>query len=179
MFRPEEPGEYQLNWTLDVPIRHQKLPLDRPSTGLRVEAEGIAKIRVRAADREALERRADALLAEAQETKHWQVLSLYFLATMPPDIAIPRFRRFLNLKNTKKHNGQFEIAVRALVYVDTKEAVDLIAEVNKWTFQFNKVNHNSPPQTSRTRGSASIANPYTPWRTCTIRPTSQRYGATS
>ncbi len=147
VFRPTAPGEYQLNWTLEVPVKDFDYPLDRPSKGLRVEAEGIAKIRVGAANREALEKRADALLADAQVDKGWFVPSLSFLATMPPDIAVRRFRRFFNLKNTKKPNGQFEGAMHSLVYVDTKEAVDLIAEVNKWTFQFNKINHNAPPQT--------------------------------
>ncbi len=151
VFRPTAPGEYELNWTLDVPIRDSKLPLDRPSKGLRVEAEGTAKLRVGAANREALEKRADALLAEAQREKVFYVPSLFFLATMPPDIAMPRFRRFFNLKNTKKQNGRFAIAVHALVYVDTKEAFDLIVEVDKWTYQFSGSDQ-QPPKSSRHKG---------------------------
>ncbi len=156
VFRPTAPGKYKLNWTLELPIRDRKLPLDRPSKGLRLEAEGTARIRVVAANRDILEKRADALLAEAQEEKRYYVPSLFILATMPPDIALPRLRRFFNLKNTKKVNGLFRAAVHALAYVDTKEAVDLILEVVEWTREFDKVHHQLP-QSDRDDGYATLS----------------------
>ncbi len=158
VFQPSAPGEYELAWELDVPIeenRERSIP-GPPLEHHRVGAEGTARIRVVAASREALEKRADALLAEAQQEKGWDVPSLFILATMPPDIALPRLRRFFNLKNRHEPHGQLEGAVHALPYVDTKEAVDLILEVVEWTREFDKVHHQLP-QSDRDDGYATLS----------------------
>ncbi len=53
------------------------------------------------------------------------------------------FSAVLRPEAREQEHGKLAYAAHALTYVDTKEAVDLIADVNKWTYQFD--NNRSRP----------------------------------
>lgn len=132
VFQPEAVGDYELAWQIRLPVRATDDDEDRFAEG-----EGTLRFRVERRDERYLAKRADELLDAAWKSAYHDSHALQSLATIAPDVAVTRFRRYLQEPTPKgqKRSRDTDRAIHNLIYLDTTAAVDLIGDMLRSSYK--------------------------------------------